>query len=167
MRAGPWPGCGWSARAGVEGAVEGDAPGLAAGELDRGPLAVDAQARGGVGVIDERGLERATVQAAVAGAGDQEELRARQYPNHSAWAMPSDTRPDIVIVQSESLFDPARLRNAPARTYLPNYHRLAKRGEFEKVTARDRVMTFSYYRIQHGHEPRAVRFRDRVSSVPS
>ena len=57
-----------------------------------------------------------------------EELRARQYPNHSAWAMPSDTRPDIVIVQSESLFDPARLRNAPARTYLPNYHRLAKRG---------------------------------------
>lgn len=57
-----------------------------------------------------------------------EELRSRQNPNHSGWAMPSGTLPDIVIVQSESLFDPARLRNAPANTYLPNYHRLARRG---------------------------------------
>ncbi|HOX70541.1 MAG: LTA synthase family protein [Dokdonella sp.] len=55
-------------------------------------------------------------------------LRARLNPNSSALAMPSGTLPDIVIVQSESLFDPARLKNAPANTYLPNFHRLAKRG---------------------------------------
>jgi phosphoglycerol transferase MdoB-like AlkP superfamily enzyme len=55
-------------------------------------------------------------------------LRARLLPNSSSLAMPSGTQPDIVIVQSESLFDPVRLRGAPANTYLPNFHRLAKRG---------------------------------------
>ncbi len=55
-------------------------------------------------------------------------LRARLSPNTSTLAMPSGSQPDIVIIQSESLFDPVRLKNAPANTYLPNFHRLAKRG---------------------------------------
>lgn len=33
--------------------------------------------------------------------------------------------PDIVVVQSESLFDPARLRDVPEGRWLRNYHRLA------------------------------------------
>ena len=55
-------------------------------------------------------------------------LRTRLNPNTSSLAMPSGTQPDIVIIQSESLFDPARLKDAPKNTYLPNFHRLAKRG---------------------------------------
>lgn len=55
-------------------------------------------------------------------------LRERLNPNTSALAMPSGSQPDIVIIQSESLFDPVRLRGAPKDTYLPNFHRLAKRG---------------------------------------
>ena len=55
-------------------------------------------------------------------------LRTRLNPNTSSLGMPSGTQPDIVIIQSESLFDPVRLTNAPANTYLPNFHRLAKRG---------------------------------------
>ena len=55
-------------------------------------------------------------------------LRTRLNPNTSSLGMPSGTQPDIVIIQSESLFDPVRLKNAPANTYLPNFHRLAKRG---------------------------------------
>ncbi|MEO5625441.1 MAG: LTA synthase family protein, partial [Dokdonella sp.] len=34
--------------------------------------------------------------------------------------------PDIVVVQSESLFDPTRLRNVPSGRYLPAYHRLVR-----------------------------------------
>jgi hypothetical protein len=34
--------------------------------------------------------------------------------------------PDIVVVQSESLFDPARLRNVLSGRYLPAYHRLVR-----------------------------------------
>jgi len=55
-------------------------------------------------------------------------LRQHLSPNTSSLAMPSGTQPDIVIIQSESLFDPARLNGAPKNTYLPNFHRLAKRG---------------------------------------
>ncbi len=55
-------------------------------------------------------------------------LRERLLPNTSSLAMPSGTQPDIVIIQSESLFDPVRLNGAPKNTYLPNFHRLAKRG---------------------------------------
>jgi phosphoglycerol transferase MdoB-like AlkP superfamily enzyme len=55
-------------------------------------------------------------------------LRTRLSPNTSSLAMPGGTQPDIVIIQSESLFDPVRLRDAPADTYLPNFHRLARRG---------------------------------------
>jgi len=57
-----------------------------------------------------------------------ESLRLRLAPNSSALGMPEGTRPDIIIVQSESLFDPVRLRNAPADTYLPNFHRLSRQG---------------------------------------
>ncbi|MEP6881822.1 MAG: LTA synthase family protein [Dokdonella sp.] len=57
-----------------------------------------------------------------------EALRNRLNPNTSSLAMPSGTEPDIVIIQSESLFDPVRLKGAPANTYLPNFHRLSKRG---------------------------------------
>lgn len=55
-------------------------------------------------------------------------LRLRLAPNSSPLGMPEGTRPDIVIVQSESLFDPVRLQGAPAGVYLPNFHRLAQRG---------------------------------------
>jgi phosphoglycerol transferase MdoB-like AlkP superfamily enzyme len=55
-------------------------------------------------------------------------LRTRLGPNSSSLAMPGDTQPDIVIIQSESLFDPVRLKDAPPNTYLPNYHRLSQRG---------------------------------------
>lgn len=55
-------------------------------------------------------------------------LREHLNPNSSTLAMPSGTQPDIIIIQSESLFDPARLTKAPINTYLPNFHRLAKRG---------------------------------------
>jgi phosphoglycerol transferase MdoB-like AlkP superfamily enzyme len=55
-------------------------------------------------------------------------LRTRMNPNSSPLAMPADTLPDIVIVQSESLFNPERLTGAPKNTYLPNFRRLAKRG---------------------------------------
>lgn len=37
-------------------------------------------------------------------------------------------RPDIIIVQSESLFDPALLRNVPEGIFLPNVHRLGAAG---------------------------------------
>jgi phosphoglycerol transferase MdoB-like AlkP superfamily enzyme len=55
-------------------------------------------------------------------------LRTRLLPNTSTLAMPGGTEPDIVIIQSESLFDPARLNGAPKDTYLRNFHRLAQRG---------------------------------------
>ena len=55
-------------------------------------------------------------------------LRERLNPNTSSLAMPSGSQPDIVIIQSESLFDPVRLKGAAKNTYLPNFHRLAKRG---------------------------------------
>ena len=55
-------------------------------------------------------------------------LRTSFAPNGTGQGMASGILPDIVIVQSESLFDPVRLAGAPADTYLPNYHRLARRG---------------------------------------
>ncbi len=52
----------------------------------------------------------------------------RDRPGQSAaMAGVADDLPDIVIVQSESLFDPARLEGA-AGNYLPHWRRLAKRG---------------------------------------
>lgn len=55
-------------------------------------------------------------------------LRTRLVPNSSPLAMPAGTLPDIIVVQSESLFDPARLSGATKDTYLPNFHRLARRS---------------------------------------
>ncbi len=55
-------------------------------------------------------------------------LRESLAPNTAADALAAGTLPDIVIVQSESLFDPARLAGASRDTYLPNFHRLARRG---------------------------------------
>ncbi len=43
-------------------------------------------------------------------------------------------RPDIVVVQSESLFDPALLREVPEGRWLPNYHRLTARGTSGELT---------------------------------
>jgi len=51
------------------------------------------------------------------------ELRAGLAASNS-----EDTLPDIVVVQSESLFDPARLRGVLSGRYLDNLHRLAKKG---------------------------------------
>ncbi|WP_067642536.1 LTA synthase family protein [Dokdonella koreensis] len=42
--------------------------------------------------------------------------------------------PDIVVVQSESLFDPARLRDIPSGQYLREYHRLRKRAKAGEMT---------------------------------
>lgn len=50
-------------------------------------------------------------------------LRARLASAHVATELP-----DIVIVQSESLFDPAILKGVPEGRWLPEYHRLAKRA---------------------------------------
>lgn len=55
-------------------------------------------------------------------------LRLRLNPNTSSLAMPSGSEPDIVIIQSESLFDPVLLKDAPKNVYLPNFHRLTQRG---------------------------------------
>ena len=66
-------------------------------------------------------------------------LRTRLGPNGSSTGMPSDTRPDIVIVQSESLFDPARMKGVAEGVYLPNYHRLRKQG----LSGDMRVPTFA------------------------
>ncbi len=60
--------------------------------------------------------------------GHVDALRTRLSPNSSSLAMPSGTEPDIVIIQSESLFDPVRLKDAPKNVYLPNFHRLKQRG---------------------------------------
>lgn len=70
---------------------------------------------------DRKAAERLLSQRA-------EAVRTQLLPNQSALAMPADTLPDIVFVQSESLFDPARLRGAAKDVYLPNFHRLARRG---------------------------------------
>ncbi len=42
--------------------------------------------------------------------------------------------PDIVIVQSESLFDPARLRGVLSGRWLPEYHRLSDEARFGDLT---------------------------------
>jgi phosphoglycerol transferase MdoB-like AlkP superfamily enzyme len=42
--------------------------------------------------------------------------------------------PDIVVVQSESLFDPARLRSVLSGRWLPEYHRLTKKGSSGELT---------------------------------
>lgn len=51
------------------------------------------------------------------------ELRAGLAASNS-----DDALPDIVVVQSESLFDPARLHGVLSGRYLENLHRLAKKG---------------------------------------
>ncbi|MEO8960102.1 MAG: LTA synthase family protein [Rudaea sp.] len=43
-------------------------------------------------------------------------------------ANPGAELPDIVIVQSESFFDPERMRGMPTGQTIPNYHALAKQG---------------------------------------
>jgi len=57
-------------------------------------------------------------------------LRARAPELRAALAAttPPGQLPDIVVVQSESLFDPARLREVLSGRYLREYHRLAARG---------------------------------------
>lgn len=49
-------------------------------------------------------------------------------------ALPADAAPDIVVLQSESLFDPARLRDVPSGQYLREYHRLRKRAKAGEMT---------------------------------
>lgn len=51
---------------------------------------------------------------------------------------PAALRPDIIIVQSESLFDPALLRGVPEGMFLPNLHRLGAQGQHGDL----RVPTF-------------------------
>lgn len=50
--------------------------------------------------------------------------------NAMAAAPAAGTAPDIVVVQSESLFDPARLRNVLSDRWLRQYHRLARRASY-------------------------------------
>ncbi len=79
-------------------------------------------------------------------------LRKRLSPNTSSLAMPSGSQPDIVIIQSESLFDPARLKGAPQNTYLPNFHRLAKTRPVRRDEGAD---------LCRRHHPHRVRGADR------
>lgn len=46
----------------------------------------------------------------------------------------SNTLPDIVIVQSESFFDPERMRGMPKGQTIPNFHALAERGTSGNLT---------------------------------
>lgn len=50
--------------------------------------------------------------------------------NAMAAAPAKGTAPDIVVVQSESLFDPARLRNVLSDRWLRQYHRLTRRANY-------------------------------------
>ncbi|MEO7325308.1 MAG: LTA synthase family protein [Dokdonella sp.] len=54
------------------------------------------------------------------------EVHAPQLRNALGLSTSTAELPDIVIVQSESLFDPTRLRNVLSGRYLPAYHRLAR-----------------------------------------
>lgn len=56
---------------------------------------------------------------------EEEEPALAQYMQRSAGA---DTRPDIVIVQSESFFDPRIMNGYENAGFNPNLHRLAKQG---------------------------------------
>jgi len=49
-------------------------------------------------------------------------------------ALPDEGTPDIVVLQSESLFDPARLRDVPSGQFLREYHRLRKRAKAGEMT---------------------------------
>ena len=49
-------------------------------------------------------------------------------------ALPAEGAPDIVVLQSESLFDPARLRDVPSGQFLREYHRLRKRAKAGEMT---------------------------------
>ncbi|MGH8211755.1 MAG: LTA synthase family protein, partial [Rhodanobacteraceae bacterium] len=63
-------------------------------------------------------------QAARALLGDTEEaVRARLAAGNDG------LRPDIVVVQSESFFDPGRMRGYAPHQFIPNFERLAREGE--------------------------------------
>jgi len=51
-----------------------------------------------------------------------------RFPQLDSPAGIDDTRPDLIIVQSESLFDPARLRGIGAHDFLPEFRRLLPRA---------------------------------------
>ncbi|MBO9664341.1 LTA synthase family protein [Dokdonella sp.] len=74
--------------------------------------------------ITGNGVPAADREAAVA-------LLRRHAPTlRSALAASTFERPDIVVVQSESLFDPARLRGVLSGRYLHEYRRLAQRATY-------------------------------------
>ncbi|HEY3521969.1 MAG TPA: LTA synthase family protein [Rhodanobacteraceae bacterium] len=63
-------------------------------------------------------------QAARALLGDTEDaVRARMAAGNDG------LRPDIVVVQSESFFDPGRMRGYASHQFIPNFERLAREGE--------------------------------------
>lgn len=61
-------------------------------------------------------------------------LRQHAPALRSALAASAQERPDIVVVQSESLFDPARLRGVLSGRYLDQYHRLTQRATYGDLT---------------------------------
>ncbi|MER3546660.1 MAG: sulfatase [Rhodanobacteraceae bacterium] len=75
--------------------------------------------------IDYAGTHaKVDTQAALALLGDTETaVRARMAPGND------DVRPDIVVVQSESFFDPGRMRGYAPHQFIPNFERLARTGE--------------------------------------
>ncbi len=80
--------------------------------------------------IGSRGIPAADRAAAVA-------LLQAHAPELRAGLALSSTlasRPDIVVVQSESLFDPARMRGVLSDRWLPRYHALRKRGQSGELT---------------------------------
>ena len=56
------------------------------------------------------------------------EAHARELREGLALPTTHEALPDIVVVQSESLFDPARLRDVLSDRWLPQYHQLAHRS---------------------------------------
>ena len=80
--------------------------------------------------IGNRGIPEADRAAAVALLqAHAPELRAGL-----ALSTPPSALPDIVVIQSESLFDPARMHGILSERWLPQYHALRRRGHSGELT---------------------------------
>jgi phosphoglycerol transferase MdoB-like AlkP superfamily enzyme len=63
-------------------------------------------------------------------------LQAHAPELRAGFALPTSTEPlpDIVVVQSESLFDPARLQGVLSGRWLPQFHRMARKSSHGELT---------------------------------
>lgn len=73
-------------------------------------------------------------------AGDREaaiallQMHAPELRAGLAYKTSTRDLPDIIVVQSESLFDPARLHEVLSERWLPKYHALRRRGQSGELT---------------------------------